>query len=216
MQLVIVDLDGTLLHGPTSSEKLFFRYLLEQKMIGLTQLWFWCYFFLRWFPVYGFMTAKKNKAYLAGLQAAQVAKIAATFVQVRLVERYNSEMVRRIRIHQESGDVIVLVTGSLAEIARGVCRSLDIRHMRASLCAQKAGAYIPSPLRLHPFGREKLRLCRELGQKLGYDLSQATAYGNDRHDLVLLEAVRTPVAVKPDRILHRHAVQSAWEIIERG
>lgn len=60
MPLVIIDLDGTLLQGSTSSEKLFFRFLLDQGLIGLPQVRAWLWFYARWLPVYGSVTAKKN------------------------------------------------------------------------------------------------------------------------------------------------------------
>lgn len=123
-------------------------------------------------------------------------------------------MVRRINTHQARGDVTLLVTGSLEVIGRPVCSSLGIPHLRATRCAMDKGTFTRKPPMSHPFGREKIRLSREVGQQLGYDLSTAVAYGNDRFDIALLSEVSRPVAVEPDRMLRRHALRYAWEIIE--
>lgn len=214
MSLVIIDLDGTLLEGPASSEKLFFRFLLEQRIIGPRQFSAFLYFFLRWSMVYGRMTAKKNKAYLAGLTVAAVEAAAAEFVGTRIVNRCCPELGQRIGIHLARGDVAMLLTGSLEMIARPVCRAFGIQHVYATRCSIRNSRFTHHPPLVHPFAREKIRIGREAGLQLGYDLAEATAYGNDVHDIELLEAVVRPVAVHPDKGLRRHALARSWEIIE--
>ncbi|MGE4658537.1 MAG: hypothetical protein AAEI08_06360, partial [Gammaproteobacteria bacterium] len=43
-----------------------------------------------------------------------------------------------------------------------------------------------------------------------------SAYGNSSHDLSLLAAVGTPVAVRPDANLLRVAQELEWEVIDNG
>ncbi len=214
MSLVIIDLDGTLLEGHASSEKLFFRFLLEQRLIGPRQFSAFIYFFLRWSGVYGRLTAKKNKAYLAGLPVAAVEKAAEEFVGSRLIDRCCGELRQRISNHLVQGDVTLLLTGSLEMIARPVCSAFGIQHMRATQCSIQNSIFTHDPPLVHPFSREKIRISREAGRQLGYDLAGATAYGNDVYDIELLEAVAHPVAVHPDKALRRQALARSWEIIE--
>jgi HAD superfamily phosphoserine phosphatase-like hydrolase len=214
VSLVIIDLDGTLLEGEVSSEKLFFRFLLERRIIGLRQLSAYFFFMPRWFSTYGLMTAKKNKAYLAGLKVSTIEKAAAEFVKERLIDHCCRELKHRIRNHLEQGDVTVLVTGSLEMIARPVCSAFGIQHMRATRCSMQNSIFTSNPPLVHPFGPDKLTISREIGQQLGYDLAGATAYGNDIYDRDLLEAVSRPVAVHPDKGLRKHALARSWEIIE--
>jgi HAD superfamily phosphoserine phosphatase-like hydrolase len=215
LSLVIIDLDGTLLEGHASSERLFFRFLLERRIIGLRQLSAFIYFFLRWSAVYGRTTAKKNKAYLAGLEVATIETAAEEFVGTRLIGRCCGELKQRISSHLARGDVAVLLTGSLEMIARPVCSAFGIQQMRATRCSVRNGMFTHDPPLVHPFAREKLRISREAGRQLGYDLAGATAYGNDVFDIELLEAVSRPVAVHPDKALRRHALARSWEIIEQ-
>ena len=86
--------------------------------------------------------------------------------------------------------------------------------MRATRCSIKNGVFTQDPPLVHPFGPEKLEVSREIGGQLGYDLAEATAYGNDKYDIELLAAVSRPVAVSPDQELRRHALDCTWEIIE--
>ena len=214
VSLVIIDLDGTLLEGPASSEKLFFLFLREQRQLGGRQLGAYCYFFLRWVWKYGRLTAKKNKAYLAGLQEASLADAARAFVGARLMGRCCPEMLQRITGHRENGDIMVLLTGSLEIIARPVASSLGIPHVQATRCVVERGIFSSKPPLIHPFGPDKEYLGRTIGHELGFGLAAATAYGNDAFDIPLLQAVARPVAVHPDRELRRYALTRGWEILE--
>jgi hypothetical protein len=62
MTLAIFDIDGTLVEG--STERRFWRYLLKRGHQGPRQVLAYLLFWLRYLPVYGRLTRKKNKAYL--------------------------------------------------------------------------------------------------------------------------------------------------------
>jgi len=63
------------------------------------------------------------------------------------------------------------------------------------------------------FGIEKMRRVQEQAAVLGFDLRECSFYSDSVHDLPLLEAVGTPVAVNPDFRLKKIARQRGWEII---
>ena len=214
MSLVLIDLDGTLLEGAVSSEKIFFRYLFKQRLLGVRQLGAFLYFFPRRFMEYGRLTPKKNKAYLAGLKEIPLAETARDFVGSQLMGRCCPKMLQRIDNHLAEGDVPVLITGSLEIIARPIGSLLGIQHVRATQCAVEKGFFTAKPPLIHPFGQEKVNLGRAIGREFGFKLQDAIAYGNDRFDIPLLEAVARPVAVHPDRDLRRHALARSWEILD--
>ena len=85
MRLAIFDVDGTLVRG--SSERLFWRYLAARGRQGPRQIAAYLLFLVRYLPTGGIHTLKKNKAYLCGLERADVAALAAEFVATRLVPR---------------------------------------------------------------------------------------------------------------------------------
>jgi phosphoserine phosphatase len=66
---------------------------------------------------------------------------------------------------------------------------------------------------VHPFAGAKLALAAELAAQLRADLRHASAYGDSRHDLFLLDAVGNPVAVRPDSALLATARNNGWDII---
>jgi HAD superfamily hydrolase (TIGR01490 family) len=211
MKLAIFDIDGTLFEG--STERRFWYYLVRRGRQGPRQLFAYCWFWLRYVSVYGAHTAKKNKAYLAGLAIAEIESLAAQFVASEIVPQLYAPTITRLQQHLRRGDTVVLISGTLEPIARALAAALGVQHVRATLCAERDGIYLASPPKLHPFAAVKLALGTEFAAQVGADLHQASAYGDSRHDLALLQAVGNPVAVRPDGPLLATARGNRWDII---
>jgi HAD superfamily hydrolase (TIGR01490 family) len=211
MRLALFDIDGTLVRG--SSERLFWLYLATRGKQGPQQVLDYLLFLVRYLPTGGVLTIKKNKAYLSGLEANDVAELAAEFVEARLVRRLYEPAVQRLKQHQRRGDLVVLLSGTLEPIARALAGHLGVRHVCATLCSERHGRLLAQPPETHPYGAAKLNLARQLARQLDADLAQASAYGDSVQDVFLLEAVGRPVAVNPDARLLDVALERDWEII---
>ncbi len=211
MTLAIFDIDGTLVRG--STERRFWRYLFMRRRQGPRQILAGAWFLVRFLPRYGSQVAKKNKAYLVGLNTADVAALAADFVAREAVPRLFEPAVERLQQHLRAGDTVALLSGTLEPIARALAKHLGVQHVRATKCAERAGFYLAGAPVEHPFGVQKVGLAVELATQLGADLRLATAYADSAHDLQLLKAVGSPVAVRPDRKLLRAAHAKGWDVI---
>jgi HAD superfamily hydrolase (TIGR01490 family) len=211
MTLALFDIDGTLISG--STERRFWRYLFARRRQGLRQILAGAWFLVRFLPRYGVHVAKKNKAYLVGLDAAEVAALAADFVAREAVPLLYEPAFQRLQQHLRAGDTVVLLSGTLEPIAHALAQHLGVQHVRATVCAERNGRYLAQPPVVHPFGAQKVGLAAGLAAALGTDLRLATAYADSAHDLKLLEAVGSPVAVRPDRKLLRAARANAWDVI---
>jgi HAD superfamily hydrolase (TIGR01490 family) len=211
--LVLVDLDGTLLKG-ISSERLFFLNLFQKKVLGIRQIFKFLWFSFRWVCRYGKHVWKKDKAYLAGLRTQTIEALARQFVQSELSERICPLMKKRIEAHHLNGDETVLLTGTLDFIAMPVASLLGISHVYATKCSTVDARFSSAPPISHPFSHEKLQIGIDLCRKLGYKLSDCTAYGDSPDDIPLLEAVSHPVAVHPKPHLRKIALSRSWEIID--
>lgn len=211
MPLVLVDLDGTLL-DPPSSERRFIRYLAGQRMLGARQWLAAGWFLLRRAPRFRRAVGRKNKAYLSGLAALDVARTAQDFVAAELLPLLRPVMLERLRRHTAAGDALVLLTGAPGFIAAPVAR-----HIGARWCATepvlRAGRYTARPPRRHPLGAEKLALARVLARAAHLELRHCVAYADSGDDILLLRAVGRAVAVAPDRRLGREAIRRGWEIL---
>jgi HAD superfamily hydrolase (TIGR01490 family) len=211
MQLVIFDIDGTLLPG--SSERQFWRFLLRRGRQGPRQVLAYLIFALRYLPAGGIATFKKNKAYLFGLACEDIETLAIEFVDRILLPQLFAPVVQRLKLHQNRGDVVVILSGTLDPIARALAQRLGVTHVWGTQCAQRNGVYSAQPPELHPYAGTKLSLGRLIARTLDCALGEAYAYGDSGHDLTLMAAVGHPVAVQPDTKLARAAHAYGWEII---
>jgi HAD superfamily hydrolase (TIGR01490 family) len=211
MTLAIFDIDGTLFEG--STERHFWRYLAKRGHQGPRQVLAYLWFLARYLATYGAHTPKKNKAYLVGLKTERVRALAAEFVNTEIWPRLYAPTVQRLQHHLRRGDTVVLISGTLEPIARALADALGVQHVRATVCRERDGRYGAEPPQIHPFGAVKLELARQLAAEIGADLQQASAYGDSKHDLALLEAVANPVAVLPDPRLLATARGNDWDII---
>lgn len=214
MRLVLLDLDGTLLSGP-SSEQLFILHLLRNGCMGPTQIGAAIRFLLRHAHRYGVGVWKKDKAYLAGLDVDKARELAEGLVQRTLLARVRPVMRQRMAAHRAAGDTLALLTGSLDLIAQPLARALDIGHVRATHCAISENRFLPAPPLCHPHDVDKLNPARELATEARLPLAEAAAYGDSIHDLPLLETVSQPVVVHPGPALARTARTRGWEILTR-
>ena len=211
MRLVLFDLDGTLLAG--SSERRFLGHLVRRGLIGPTQACSGLAFMLRRWPEFGWQTFRKNKAYLAGLEAANVARLGGLFAEQELLPCLRPTMVQRFEHHRRLGDYLALLSGAPDFLVRPLALCLGLRHWRASHYLTEDGRFLAMAPARHLFAGEKLRAAGELCATLGVALGDCTAYANSCHDLALLEVVDQPVAVHPDRRLRHIALRRAWPIL---
>ena len=211
MNLAIFDIDGTLVRG--SSERRFWRYLWRHRRQGPRQLLAYALFLLRYVPVGGIHTIKKNKAYLTGLETLAIERLAADFVAEDFPRTAYASVVTRLKQHLARGDLVLLLSGTLQPIADALGRALDVEHVCATLCNESRGILQSAPPDRHPFHLAKVPLAREFAAQHGVDLSRAVAYSDSYHDIELLECVGSPVVVRPDRKLLAAAVKRGWKVL---
>ena len=214
MRLVIFDIDGVLVRGSTERE--FFKYLLRHGTLGFRQLLTGAACFLRYLPAAGLHVGKVNKGYLAGLRSSELDALGERFIEEWVDKNWYHPALSRLREHQQRNDSVMLMSGTLEQLARPMAERLRVRHVLSTLLSQRDGILQSRLPVVHPFAWAK----RVLGEKVVRDLElewrQVTAYGDSYYDLPLLEAVGEPVAVRPDAKLRRVAIERNWEIIEHG
>ncbi|NIO41324.1 MAG: hypothetical protein GTO41_14810 [Burkholderiales bacterium] len=213
MACVLVDVDGTLLQG-AGIERLFVTHLWHRHLLGRRQIASGLGFFLRFGLRYGWLTAVKNKAYLAGLEVSDVTRIADVFVHERVSGRVRRSVLERLQIHRAAGEAVVLLSGAPDFLVHPIADFVGAHAVAATVCAQKDGIFTADPPVCHPFYRDKVVVATARCAESGFTLAECTAYANDAYDLPLLSRVGYPVAVCPDRRLRRAARRQRWEIME--
>jgi HAD superfamily hydrolase (TIGR01490 family) len=203
------DLDHTLVVGD-SLERVFLRRLVLEGELGPREICRYLAHFLRE-PAFRGGFLRRNKHYLAGKPLSRIREVAAAAAEEalgKLSPRGRECMVG----HRRAGRLVALVTGSLDILVEPLSRALPVDVVIASALATEDSRFTGRMLGLYPRGENKRALVRQLAQQMGIDLSGSYAYGDDWHDLPMLEAVGHPVAVHPCRSLRRVALKRGWPI----
>lgn len=120
---------------------------------------------------------------------------------------------RTVERHLREGDVVAIATGATRYVADLVASELGIDHVICSeleLDAERRfTGRVVEPL---CYGRGKIERAARLVEREGFRLEDATFYSDSINDLPLLEAVKAPVVINPDRRLRRIAQQRKWPI----
>jgi HAD superfamily hydrolase (TIGR01490 family) len=124
----------------------------------------------------------------------------------------NRPAIDRLRAHQERGDEVVVVSGSMEDIIGPVNRRLGVR---TALCAEPevvAGRYTGRLLK-GAIGPDKAARVLEHCRLRGVPPAACTAYGDHLSDAAMLSVVGRAVVVNPADELRRLALEKKWEVI---
>jgi HAD superfamily hydrolase (TIGR01490 family) len=204
------DLDGTLL-APPSLEWNFITFLLARDEIRTANAARWLAHFAKNIWRDPREATLGNKQYLAGVPQTVVADWEHTFSSTTpplFIEGTN-----QIKWHLKRRHQVVLVTGTLAPLARVIARQMpcgvevcatEVEILGERFTGRVAGA--------HMGYSKKAGAVREAAAAYGIDLARSYAYGNEMSDFQMLEAVGNPVAVNPSWRLGHAARKRGWEV----
>ena len=213
MRLAVFDIDGTLV--TCRSELRFSRFLWRRGLIRIGQISGFLGHMLHYLPIDGGDVAKRNKAYLAGLESRSLRRLATQFVDDELWGMRYEPAFERLEQHLDRRDIVLLLSGTLQPIADALAERLGVQHAWATVCKERDGVLLAQPPERHPFASSKRVLAATFARHHGLSLSQAYAYCDSYHDLELLGAVGHPVAVRPDRQLLALATERGWEVLRK-
>ena len=182
-------------------------------------------FWLAWFAlkvVYYFFLDKVSRTRFnlvfyrnyRGLNVEDVKQLAGEQFETYVRSKLFPAAVDCIREHQNQGDLIVLVTGSLDFIIQPLA---DYLQADAVLTVQLEEAHgkFTGELTTPPLSEaEKVRAIQTVVERYNVDLAASYAYGDSRADLPMLECVGNPIVVNPSKGLRQVAIESGWEISE--
>ncbi len=221
MNLVLFDLDHTLLNGDTQSE--WGRYLADHGVIDLKE-------YQKAMAVF-YAAYRRGKLDIPALIEFQIGilKLHSRSVIEAWREQFVEERIRPLIVqagweavieHQKQGDDLVLITATNEFLTTPIAKLLEIPHLIASQEEyDQVGNFtgrcygVPSYrdgkiTRLHQWFEEQQR-SREHYDKVVF-------YSDSHNDIPLLSFVDEPIIVNPDAKLQEYALKRQWKIVDFG
>ena len=213
MIAAVFDVDRTLLPG-TTAERLFLRYLLARRELGLREVLRTAWFVFRRAPAdpRPWRQARRHRPYLSGKEVALLEDLGQRCFDDVIRPRLAPAGERRVADHRAAGHLTVLLSGSLPYLLRPMAAALGVDEVIGSVMATR-GARLTGRLDgVHPYGRDKLRLMEQFAAARAIDLPRSYAYADHHTDEHLLAGVGHPVAVNPNQRLRLAAEARGWPI----
>jgi HAD superfamily hydrolase (TIGR01490 family) len=148
----------------------------------------------------------------AGWEVDQVQEIVNEALHQVVDPLIYEEAASLIEEHKAKGRAVVIVSSSGEEVVGPIGELLGADRVVATRMVIAGGRYT-GDIAFYAYGANKAEAVRELAAAEGYDLADSYAYSDSFTDVPLLEAVGHPVAVNPDRALHRLALQRGWTVL---
>ena len=122
---------------------------------------------------------------------------------------------RALEKHRGDGDQVVLATSGTLYVARAAAEAFELDDIICTVLEVAEGE-LTGGISTLAVGDGKLTAVAEWAERESVDFREATFYSDSFTDVALMEAVRHPVAVNPDRKLLRHARRRNWPIVDWG
>ena len=217
MELALFDLDNTLLSGDSDYE--WAQFLIEEGALDRGR--------------YEAENQRFYDQYKAGrldifefldFQLAPLAR----YPRARLDRGHDAFMERKIRPiirdngrsllsrHQDQGSLCAIITSTNAFVTGPIARELGIAHLLATEIEEIDGRFTGRPRGTPCFREGKIERLNQWLRAQGCSMQSFSAswfYSDSLNDLPLLEQVTRPVAVDPDDVLRRTALERGWDVI---
>lgn len=217
MNLVLFDLDGTLLSGDSDFEWgqfLITKGILDPELHAAQNAVFYQQY------QEGVLNIDEFLAFqLAPLSRHSRAELDAwhhEYLQHHILPIIGPPARQLVSKHLDQGDLCAVVTATNSFVTGPIVREFGIPHLIATVPAFENGRFTGKPRGLPAFREGKVVRVETWLESLGlcWDSFEESRFYSDSHnDLTLLFRVDRPVAVNPDDALRAIAQEKGWEII---
>ena len=217
MELVLFDLDNTLLSGDSDYE--WAQFLIEEGVLERDRYEtenrrFYELYKVGGLDIHEFL--RFQLAPLARYPREQLDLWHAKFMERKIRPMIRAKGVELVQRHQREGALCAIITSTNAFVTAPIARAFGVAHLLATEIEERNGRYTGRPQGTPCFREGKIvRLdawLRDQGRGLG-SFSASWFYSDSHNDLPLLERVTRPVAVDPDETLERRARERGWDVI---
>ncbi len=217
MNLVLFDLDNTLLSGDSDFE--WSQFLVEQGVLArdlfeAKNVAFYEQYKAGTLNIVEFLEFQLKP--LAQNSRQVLDTWHAEFMRVKVRPMMGAQAKALVAKHQAAGDVCVIVTATNSFVTAPIAREFGIEHLIATDPESVSGEFTGRVAGVPSFREGKVvRMESWLAQhNWSWDSFERTwFYSDSMNDLPLMSKVSDPIAVDPDVTLRAHALQAGWPIM---
>jgi HAD superfamily hydrolase (TIGR01490 family) len=147
-----------------------------------------------------------------GQSEAELEKEALEWFDDMVVETLYPEAERLVREHEAAGHVVAIVTGATKFVVRPLAARLGIEHLLYTRLEVEDGVFTGRVVEPICFEEGKIYWLQQFIEEHGIDLAKSWFYTDSITDRPLMDIVGHPVAVNPDPLLYREAVNRCWPV----
>jgi HAD superfamily hydrolase (TIGR01490 family) len=211
-EAAIFDVDHTLLRGSTGA-----AFLLEAFKAGIIPLSLVFRVPIEIvkyrFGIFSFQDIGKKMLPIRGMAIEKLEHIARGRYRQLIQARLFSQALQRIEEERNKGRIIILASSSLDILIAPIVEATKADHFVATrLQADEFGLCTGDFIEGPAFGKGKLHKVDRLLRELEIPVGICSFYSDSMYDLPLLDKVKDPQVVNPDRALRRIARKRSWRI----
>lgn len=156
-------------------------------------------------------TRDQLAAMVTGWSVEEVENIARETMHTVVTPAIYHEARELIQFHQAAGHEVVIISASEATLVRLIAEELGVEHVVATELETVDGHFTGGVVN-YLKGHAKADAVAEIGRTENINLAESFAYSDSATDIPMLELVGNPVAVNPDRVMKKTALENGWDI----
>lgn len=213
MIAAVFDVDRTLLPD-TTAERLFLRYLLRERVLGVRALAETLGFLaLRGWP-HPIRELRRHRPYLQGQLVPSMTELGQRCFEEVIRPRLAARGIERVRHHADAGHQTVLLSGSLPFVLEPMASAMGVDHLICSQLDARNDRLIGRLVGPHPYGTAKALLIRRFAEASRIDLQDSYCYADHHSDEGVLRLFGHPVCINPNDRLRAIALRLGWPVEE--
>ncbi len=217
MDLVLFDLDNTLLSGDSDFEWAQFligKGVLDAEVHEARNREFYEQYKAGTLDIHAFLDFQLKP--LSRHPRTQLDAWHLEFMETRIRPQIGPAARALVQHHLATDALVAIVTATNSFVTGPIAREFGIPHLIATIPAQEGGNFTGKPRGTPSFREGKVDRVEAWLESLGTwwgEFARSYFYSDSLNDLPLLAKVSNPVAVDPDDTLRRHAEQNGWPVI---
>ncbi len=214
-EAVFFDLDKTFCS--ISTEGAYGKHMFVNKKLPLGKLLGIAFAYLKYdlhlIKDYQDFKSRVIKNILGGQNKDYVQKEFFDFFNSVLKNAVSDEMKNILEEHKREGRYVFLISAAADFIAESFSSSYGFKGYCSTVLQIKNDLYTGEIEGYIPYGKKKCTAINTLVEKYDLDLKSSYAYGDYYGDRHMLEMAGNPVAVNPDKKLHKYAQEKKWDVV---